>query len=407
MNLGRFDLTIGQIIQQYPETRDVFIHNGFPIFADDVVLEQLGSILKLRTALKSKDMNGEVFVQLLEQKIEDTGRFQDIASEMINSPGQLNMLALLPCPLKVPLQSELSRFIDYLHREKGLNLNYIIESHYNDQLNYGDYVKYFEDPDEIPDIIFTAGYSFYYKNFVERFVKTGVFASVPNQAVNSSLAEAAIVDQGGHFTVVAVNVLVMVVDTRRLGKLPLPRRWADILTPEYAGKVVMRGHDDYFCDVVQMNFYKEYGEAGIKALARTVKYGIHPAQMVKELSSGRSDIPPIHIMPYFFANTIANRDNITIIWPEDGALAYPVSVLVKADKMKELNELAGFLTGPEVARICADAFFPAVHPEVRQHLPAGAKFKWLGWEFIKNNDIENLINEVNEQFLQAYREGEC
>jgi len=399
-------MTIGEIIKNYPETREVFINNGFSIFADDTVIQQLGVVLKLKTALKSKNMNEESFMKLLQGKIAETGRYKNLQTTVLeNDSNHLNMLSLLPCPLKVPMQGELKLFLDYLREEKNLPLNYCIESFFNDHLDYEDYLEHFEEPDEIPDIIMTAGYGFFYKKFMDRFVAKGIFADVINRPVNSRLAEAGIIDPDGHFTVIGANVLVMVVDKNRLGNIPMPKTWGDLLKPEYENKVVMRGHGDIFCDVVQLNYYKDYGAAGVEQLGRSVKYGLHPAQMVKELTSSRKDVPPIHIMPYFFYKTMKESDHISILWPEDGILTYPISVLIKADKMQELQELAEYLTGPEIARICAEAYFPATHGDVKVNLPEHVKLKWLGWDFIKNNDMKYLVETMNDTFMRVYREG--
>jgi len=399
-------MTIAEIIRTYPETRDVFIHNGFAIFADDEVIKQLGVVLKLKTALKSKNINPEAFMLLLEGKIEETGRYRNMQTTVLEKGSQhLNMLSLLPCPLKVPMQSELTLFLDYLREEKNLPLNYCIESFFNDHIDYEDYLEHFEEADEIPDVIMTAGYSFFYKKFMDQFVAKGVFADVIDRPVNARLAEAGMIDPDGHFTVIGANVLVMVVDENRLGSSPMPESWGDLLKPEYENKVVMRGHGDIFCDVVQLNYYKDYGQAGVEQLGRSVKYGLHPAQMVKELTSNRKDVPPIFIMPYFFYKTMKESKHIRIVWPAEGVLTYPISVLIKADKMQKLQELADYLTGLQIARICAEAYFLATHANVPVNLPEHVKLKWLGWEFIKANDMKDLVETMNETFMSVYRTG--
>ena len=105
--------------------------------------------------------------------------------------------------------------------------------------------------------------------------------------------------------------------------------------------------------------------------------------MVKAAGSGREDTPAISVLPLFFANTISRRDQVSIIWPGDGALVSPVTMLVKADKCEELRELIAFLNGAEVAGICAGAAFPALHPEVdRRHQQShrlGAAGRTPGW----------------------------
>lgn len=402
--MREFDLTIGQIIEKYPETRDVFVNSGFPLFADDTVLKELGTVLKLKTALKSKGISREAFGRLLADRISEAGCYRSLESTVFHHDGRLNMLTLLPCPLKVPLQNDMQPILRRLYQEKGLSLNYSIDISANKHLNYGDYIQYFEDSDEVPDIMVSAGYDFFYQNFIDRFVKTGVFARLPLKQVNPRLAEAGIIDPDGHFTVIAVNILVIVVDKKRLGSLPLPKTWGDLLHPVYEKKVAIRGHGDIFCDIVQLNYYKDYGDQGIVQLARSVQQGLHPAQMIKGLAGSRRDVPPIHVMPRFFAETLHNRNDIEIVWPADGAMAYPVSLLIKADKVNEMQELVDYFLGNRVAQICDHAFFPAAYGTC-EALPAAAKLKWTGWDYIKHCHIERLVDDLNSAFVKAYRAG--
>lgn len=396
---------IYDIVTRYPNTREVFVHNGFAPFADDAVLRQWGAMLKLRTALQAKRIQERWFLPLLEQKIEEAEKEGIGAAASPGShAGRLNLLALLPCPLKVPIEIELRDVLQQLQDKKGLKLNVCIESNADHSVKFLDYVKYFTEPDELPDIILLTGFHFMLREFVERFVETGIFAAVPNQDVNVRLAGTELVDADGHFSVIAANALVMVADTRRLGEVPVPRSWGDILKPEYEGKVVIRGHRGTFCDIVQLNYYKDYGAEGLAKLAKAVRYGLHPAEMVKELTGSRSQVPPIHVMPYFFARTLPNHSHLEMIWPEEGALAYPILVLVKKDQMETLRELAECLTGPRIAQICAGASFPAVHQEASGAIPPGARLKWIGWNFVKQQDIEQLIEQLNADFLAAYQE---
>jgi ABC-type Fe3+ transport system substrate-binding protein len=405
MGAGKLTWTIGKIIAEHPETRDIFVRNGFPALADDGVLANLGPVLTLKTALKSKTINEAVFLRLLEAKIVEKRIYQGMEATVIQQEGRLNILTLIPCPLKVPLQEELTRFFDALKEQTGMTLNYSIDISANKHLDGGEYSKYFTVAEELPDVILTTGFDFLYKTFIDRFITTGVFLPAACQQVNSRLAAAKLTEADSPFTVIAVNTLVMVVDKKRLGKLPLPRTWRDLLDPLYEKQVVIRGQGDIFCDVVQLNYYKDYGDEGIKGLAKAVRYGLHPAQMVKELASSRLDVPPIHIMPRFFAETIVNRKQIEIIWPEDGALTYPISLLVKADKREELKPVVDFLIGAEVARIFDEAWFPALHPTAGGKLPADATFKWVGWDYVKQKDMEVLTGELNERFLQAFQPG--
>ncbi len=398
-------LTILDIITKFPATRDIFVNNGFAPFAEDAILHQWGSMLKLKTALQAKSVDEQWFIRLLADKITE--------SELCVGAGQqqgekkaspLNLFALLPCPLKVPVETEIAGVIQSLRKQKGISLNVCIESNADHSVRFMDYVKYFTEPEELPDIILITGFHFLLRSFVERFVDTGIFAAVPNQAVNTRLAGVSqLIDPDGHFSVIAANALVMVVDTKRLGEVTLPGSWGDLLRPEYRGQVVIRGHQDTFCDIVQLNYFKDFGSAGINTLAEAVRYGLHPAQMVKDLTGKRPDVPPIYVMPYFFARTLAGLPHIKVIWPAEGAFVYPILVLVKQAKMAELQEVAEFLTGPRIAQICAGAFFPALHPAADWAIPVEARFKWIGWDFVKGHDIKQLSQKLNADFLIAHR----
>jgi len=48
--------------------------------------------------------------------------------------------------------------------------------------------------------------------------------------------------------------------------------------------------------------------------------------------------------------------------------------------------------------------FPSLNNEVDNNLPENAPFKWLGWDYIYNNDIDALIKEVNTVFEESASE---
>jgi ABC-type Fe3+ transport system substrate-binding protein len=302
------------------------------------------------------------------------------------------------------LEEAFNGFLATLTAEQRASLTFCIEGNANSQIDYADYADHFETLPEMPDIIITPGFnSFFHPHFVERFIKTGRFASVNSFAGDRHLATMGITDPDGHYNLLAMNLLVLVVDRTRLGNRPMPQSWADLLKPEYAKSIAIRGNrDGTFCETLLLSLYKDFGADGLSRLGRNVAWGWHPSQMVKSAGSGRNDTPAISAMPLFFANNIKNRENVNIIWPSDGALVSPVTMLIKAEKREELRHLIDFLTGPEVAAICAGAAFPAVHPDVDNRLPDNATFKWIGWDYVKNHDLKALIADTNAAFVRAF-----
>lgn len=320
---------------------------------------------------------------------------------------KLNLLALLPCPLKVPLEEEFKIFLKKLKIKKDIELNYLIEGNANNQLSFYEKVKDFVDIENIPDIIITPGInSFFHKSFIDKFIDKEMFVDAANYNINNTLKECDIKDSKGNYTIISMNLLVMVVDLIQLGTLPVPKKWGDLLNSEYKNKVIIRGQKDFFCETTLLNIYKDYGYEGIKRLASSVKDGWHPAQMAKMAGSGLKGSPAISVMPYFYTKAIKNKDKVLVVWPEDGAIISPVSMLVKKSKLDKFKEIAEFFVGEKVGKICADAYFPSVHPKVDNKLPKDAKFKWVGWDYIKSNDIGAIIENLNKHFLKELRSDE-
>jgi ABC-type Fe3+ transport system substrate-binding protein len=404
MPFSLLDLTVREIIEHHPEILPLFKANGLGMFADDEIRNKFGAAVKLRTVLRAVGINPDLFSRMLDDVIATALSPADDHSSPLPVQHPLNLFALLPCPLKVPLEEAFNGFLAKITEEQRASLTFCIEGNANSQVDYADYADHFESLADMPDIIITPGFnSFFHAHFVERFIRTGQFASVNNFAGDRHLAPIGITDPDGHFSMLAMNLLVLVVDRTRLGNRPVPQNWADLLKPEYAKSIAIRGNrNGTYCETLLLAIYKDFGSDGLSCLGRNVAWGWHPSQMVKSAGSGREDTPAICAMPLFFANNIKKRENISIVWPVDGALVSPVTMLVKADKREELRYLIDFLIGPEVASICAGAAFPAVHPEVDNLLPDNATFKWIGWDYVKNHDLKALIAATNASFLRAF-----
>lgn len=404
MTVTLLDLTMAELIGRYPETVPVLIANGLELFTDEGVRTSFGAAIRLRTALKAVGINCVLFEQALQAAVAAVPPHNGNRTSETGGHHNLNLLALLPCPLKVPLEEAFHGFLAALPEEKRAGLTFCLEGNANSQLDYADYADHVETLADLPDIIITPGFnSFFHPYFVERFIKTGQFATVNSFAGDRHLAALGITDPDGHYSMLAMNLLILVVDLARLGERPMPRSWSDLLNPEYAKSIAIRGNrDGSFCETLLLSLYKDLGSSGLDRLGRNVAWGWHPSQMVKSAGSGREDTPAISVMPLFFANNIKDREKVRIVWPEDGALVSPITMLVKADKRDELRHLTEFLTGKEVAGICAGAAFPAVHPEVDNRLPEHATFKWIGWDYVKSHDLKALISETNSAFLRAF-----
>ena len=371
---------------------------------EESFLRKMGPMLPLEVLLVARGIDPAAFLRAA--GYDGAGEYP-MATEprsLVDSPtGKgLHLLGLMPCPLRQPLTRAFEMYLD--GNPPARPLKWCLEGNANQQLSYYSLVPHFERFDELPDLMISPGVnSFFGSAFRSKFLDPGLFADVSDDAAWADPAYRHLRDPARQFTTLCWNVLVMVVDHTQFGGSELPRRWADLLAPEYRNTVAIRGQKDFFCETVLLNFYRDLGMEGVERLAESVAEGIHPAEMVKWAGTGRPGKPAVLVMPYFFARLIKRKDRVTIVWPEDGAIASPVSMLVKRDPGGDLARIARFFAGGDVARLCARAFFPSHHPAARADLPEHAPLKWLGWDFVRDEDMDACQERIMEQFLPVYR----
>lgn len=389
------------VLSEYPETKAVFLYSGLEKYIDDEFLKQFGDFLTLKTILKTNKINVDIFIQQLNEKINEKHK-ENYEGKHSDETKKLNMLALLPCPLKVPIEEKFNSFYKELKLNEKLNFNFMIDGNANKQVSYYDHIDEFESIEEVPDIIISPGINrFFYKNFVDKFINKGFFMDKADYEPNV-INKINFKDPDGNYTMISMNLLIMVVDLTRIKDLPIPESFEDILKLEYYKSVAIRGKNGSFCETTLLTIFKEHGYEGIKRLASSVKYGWHPSQMVKNIGTGKEETPAISVMPYFYAKTITKKDKIKIVWPKDGAIVSPVFMLVKKTEDELINKAADFFAGKEVAQISADAFFPSLHPEANNRIPLEATFNWVGWDYIKSRDMETLIYDISELFCKEF-----
>lgn len=405
----QLEMRLSSLLAAYPETRPVFLAHGLGRLVTEEALKAIGPFLSLETALNSHGVAPETFLGLLRQC--DSGQSPGLSP--LDAPGMpeeprtqaaATLLTLMPCGLKVPFARALARFMDTFQGLNNEAVEYFVESNLNHELSYYPYVSHIENLDELPDIIVSSDFnSFFHHRFYKRFVEPGHFVDVMDYPPNATFFKAGIADPQRQYTILCVNPLVIVADLEKTGHRPLPRRWADLLDPIWRRSITMRGNEHFFCHAVLMPLYKEHGPEAMQALAHNVLDGRHPAEMVKSAGSGRS--AALYLMPHFFAHKIPARKAVKVIWPEDGALASPVSLLVKKEKAARLKPITDYLTGEELARVFAGAFFPSPHPAVEAGAALEGPLKWLGWDYIRANDMAQINAEIDLIFLPAVQEG--
>ncbi len=399
------NMSIYEILTTYPFLMGVFKENGLGKFEQPEIFEKLGPLLKLKTPLAMMKINKDMFVDLLNQAIEKHEKSSDFTlSKNPERQKDLTLLALLPCGLKMPFSRAFDAFATEYNQTHGNSLKYLLEGNVNHELSYYQYIDSIESFDELPDVIISSDInSFYHRSFQERFLDKKGFVSLHSGPLHADFEAIDYEDPEQQFTMLSANLLVLVSIDELLEGKPAIESWKDILQPEFQNCVVMRGQKEFFCNGVLLPFYTLFGMDGIADLARSVRTGVHPSEMVKMIDSGKTDVASLYIMPYFFAQKIKNKARVTIRIPKEGAMVSPVQMLVKKSAQEKLQEITDFLYSTQFGQLCAEAYFPSVNPDVNNTTSHVEALYWVGWDFLKQNDIGKLKNEMEDVFMKEFR----
>lgn len=326
-----------------------------------------------------------------------------MAEEDRQRPADLDMLFYCPCPVKLALKERVDA-IAAQAEAAGDPLSIVIPMGCT-SVDPFDPLHRETDPDRLPGIIASIGFGdFFRRHFVTRFVDTGLFAAVLPEQVTPLHRAAGIVDPLGRYTVYGLTPYVMLVDTQALGDAPVPSRWEDLLDPRYRGRINMCGDGDDMADAVLLLLLKEFGWEGVERFAANTRGLLHSSRMA--LSGGPGKGGAISILPYFFAETTRQPAHMRVVWPADGTAASPLYFLAKKSARPRLDPLLRFFTEGFGQVQSARWFLPLGGP-LPPGLPAGARIKWIGWDFIRENDITALRDELNVRFREMVRVLPC
>lgn len=316
-------------------------------------------------------------------------------------PSKADLLLYAPCPVKLAVKEEIDRIAEEM-RGRGEEVSIHVPMGCTSIDPYDPLYRE-TDPNRLPAIIASIGFGdFWRKEFVERFVHAGVFeASLPPR-INPMMERAGMIDPRGAYTIYGATPYIFLVDLNRLGTLPVPRVWDDLLDPRYHMELVMCGDGDDMADAVVLNVYRERGLEGLKQLAANVKGMMHSSTMAKLAGSADPEGGAVFIIPAFFAESARQPAHVRVVWPEDGAAASPLYLLAKKGERERLGGLISFFT-EGFARIESAAWFAPIGRTDLSMFPPGAGLKWVGWDFIEKDDVNRLRDDLNASFRGMLR----
>ncbi|MDD2852278.1 MAG: ABC transporter substrate-binding protein [Desulfuromonadaceae bacterium] len=323
-------------------------------------------------------------------------------TEEPDKKSHLDFLAYPPCFLKDIFREGLDGVRDIYREETGTGLKSCVPPYCsNDPENIYSDIWNTSTIEDFPDAVVSDGFDdLFRKEFIEQLIGKGYFKSAWNTAVNKQFEKSGFEDPD--YTVYAVIPFILFIDKNKLDGLPAPRRWSDLLEPQFRNKIIVSGSEGNPIDVPLLYFYKEHGEKGLRQLAANTKAIWHAARIARTAGTSDPSGVAVYIQSLFFAECCPRTDATSIVWPEDGACTSPLYLLMKESKMNEMTAITNYITGSELGQKCAQSCFLSLNPHVDNKLPENASFKWLGWDFIKSHDITEMRKLVKSIFVSEY-----
>ncbi len=397
-------MTIRSIIEQYPETRAVFIANGLDDLVDKRNLEKVGAFLTIESALKMKEKDLVAFMNMLSEQISSNHDRIDITlAEEKNE--QLDVIGLLPVSVRLQVLETFEALRVRLQKEEGLSLAGRFAAAQEGTDWVAEAYGQVEEPRMLPDICFSAGFDFFFaKPFTDRFIKSGVFRKLMPWTENEDFQGLGLQDPKSRYCIISVVPAVFVVDEPALEGRSVPRTWEDLLGSSYERSIAMPERSLDIPRSILLTLYARFGEEGVRSLGRNTASQLHPAQMVKQIKSAVKGRPAVSVMPYFFSRTVNEAEGITVIWPEDGAIVSPIYMLAKSDPgfcradPRVVERAAELFSSQQMGTIFTKGYFPSLHPKVNNALPDEASFQWIGWEFLEGMDSGIILPQVYNLF---------
>lgn len=317
-------------------------------------------------------------------------------------PARLDCLGRLPVPLRWPVKSALDRVAMARGAASCLLMG-------------GEWYAPFADlagatgPDDLPGLLITSWSVDLFAAPLWDMLTGGAFRRADPPALAAACAAAGLADPAGALVPFAVIPLVLLIDHRRLGQRPPPRRWADLLDPIYAGDIVFGGwrpHEqaayqevNEFLLLALLALFGADGLAGFAANVRCLTPNIRSARVA---GSNNAQAAAIAVMPWLQADISPRRDRVAVVWPEDGALAMPLWSIARRNRTAPAQDLLTALEGPALAAVFdANRYPAATRRDGADGFPPGARLRWPGWDAMTGPDAVEKIARARRIFFTA------
>jgi ABC-type Fe3+ transport system substrate-binding protein len=331
-----------------------------------------------------------------------------VLEDWTDDPRGWDFLGTVPVPIRQRIRDGLD---DCIAAEGGpLRSCFLMGQGGASPLNRLRFVRRIED---FPGMLVSSEHgNIFNRDFQKRHVGRGAFEACQPPDGAAAFRTCGLIDPKGIVGVFAVAPFVLLVDRMRLGRLPVPRRWSDLMEPEYLGQVVFGGwqrqgetryrqYNKFFLLCIA----REFGLDGVRRLVANVPMLMHSAQMPRFAGSNAS-AGGIYVLPWSLADLCPRRNVTEVVWPEDGALAYPLWLTVQAARRRRSEFMVRYFFGRRLADYLDANRYPSLAAGRPAAIPAGAALKWPGWDFVRHRSCAETVKACTAIFRDSRRSTE-
>lgn len=193
---------------------------------------------------------------------------------------------------------------------------------------------------------------------------------------------------------------VIIVNDNLCKGFDIPKTWKDLLDEKYRNSFCIQGNTNKFCGALLLNFHKNFGNEGIRSLARNTKIVTNLNTMIREIGNNNLNSCPIILTSYPNAKMISKNKNQRIIWPEDGAFLTPIYTIIKDINNPITSNVIDYLTKGSFQEFLSKNDFLSINSPLN-----AKKFNPLSQVYINDLklDFESHKQNLNKIFLEEFK----
>lgn len=365
--------TLFELVNDCPEILDYLMAND--LIKNTALIDTIGKQITLGSIIKTKKLDENKVLSDLQKIVDKKAK---------NENDVLIVRGILPCPVRMQLSEGLEKVSENLSvntdlRAASQGIDWLLEDLKGENK---------------PDVLISAGYDLLFDREIMTPLNEQKYFSNQAEYDHYQKTFENMYDTNGNYTFLSVVPAIFVINEDLLAGRKMPTSWEEVLSDSFENSISLPVGDFDLFNSLLLSIDQLFGEEGLRKLSRNMISNMHPSEML--LSTRKKVQPVISIMPFFFSK-MAKKPMVPV-WPKEGAITSPIFMLTKDEKKEELKPIVDFFTGEECAKIFShQGKFPSVHPDVDNYIP-DKKFLFLGWDYLKNNDMKAEIQRVRKVF---------